>query len=61
MNNQKVLSQAQIAVLLHKSSESTSVHLEGSREERRAQFRAMRAAEREREGVKVGKDIHFSR
>lgn len=61
MNNQNVLSQAQIAVFLRESSDSGSVHLQGSREERRAQFRAMRAVDREREGLNVGKDHHFSR
>jgi hypothetical protein len=61
MNNQNVLSQQQIAAFLHESSEAGSVHLKGSMEERRAQFRAMRAADREREGMNVGKDHHFSR
>lgn len=61
MNNQNVLSQEQIAAYLRDSCESGSVHLRGSRDERRAQFRAMRASDREKEGLTVGKDHHFAR
>lgn len=61
MNNQKVLTQKQVAAFLRDSSESGSVQLRGSRDERRSQLRALRSADREKEGLSVGKNHYFAR
>lgn len=61
MHKITVLTQQQIATSLRESSESGSVHLTGSREERRQQFRAMRETERQREGARHDEDKDIAR
>lgn len=61
MKNQNVLTQHQIATYLQESDEAGSVQLKGSREERRAEFRAIRAADRDREESQDDKNIYIAR